>query len=410
MVRSMADLHATAEEHFGVFPPRASIPPEAHAFVQFTSGSTKAPKGILVTYRNLFSNATGIVRRLGGRTGDTWISWLPLYHDMGLVGMFLTTMINGLGLVMMSPQAFARRPLQFLAIAEQYRCTVCSMPNFSYEWILKRMSTQREVKFSLEHFRWMGVGAEPINPATMLEFERVMSAHGLGKGVLSPCYGLAEATLAVTAALPGEGYRLSERDSEQKVSCGRILDGVEIDLSGGSVRIRGECVARSALVEGREVSLLDDDGYYDTRDLAYFDGELLVVLGRADEMFIINGENYFPYDVESAARDVDGVLKRRAICFQTPASGADPARLVLLYETLATDERTAATVEEEIRAAVLRHTGLNPDVVMGVPARTIPVTPSGKLQRLRARQLFVEGEYERLSAQLRQMVPQDQAA
>jgi fatty-acyl-CoA synthase len=410
LVRPLPELYAGADEHFGVFPPRASIPSDAHAFVQFTSGSTKAPKGILVTYRNLFANVAAIVNRLDAREGDTWISWLPLYHDMGLVGKFLSTMINGLGLVLMSPQAFSRRPLQFLAVAEQFRCTVCSMPNFSYEWIIKRMGSAREHTFSLRHFRWMGVGAEPINPATMIEFERAMAPYGLGDGVLAPCYGLAEATLAATLASPGERYALSEYEGEQKITCGRAVEGMEIDVSGGSVRLRGESIARNALVDGIETSLLDADGFYDTRDLAYFDGDRLVVLGRADEMFIVNGENYFPYDLESAARDVDGVLKRRAICFQTAATVQGPAQLVLLYESLPMGEDEAETVEATIRAEILRHTGLNVDVVMGVPARSIPVTPSGKLQRLRARQLFLEGVYAQAAVGLRHAVVENRAA
>jgi fatty-acyl-CoA synthase len=406
-VRPLQDLYAAAE-HFAEFPLRASIAPVAHAFVQFTSGSTKAPKGILVTYGNLFANVAAIVRRLDARAGDTWISWLPLYHDMGLVGKFLSSMINRLGLVLMSPQAFSRRPLQFLAVAEQYSCTVCSMPNFSYEWIMKRMKSPQSHQLSLRHFRWMGVGAEPIQAATIAEFERVMTPYGLGEGVLAPCYGLAEATLAATLSAPGERYSLSEYEGERKVTCGRAVDGVEIDVSGGSIRLRGDSVACSALVDGRETPLLDADGYYDTRDLGYFDCDRLVVLGRADEMFVINGENYFPYDLENAARDVDGILKNRAICFQTAATDKSPARLVLLYETLPVDEDMATAVEAEIRAGILRHTGLNASVVMGVPARSIPVTPSGKLQRLRARQLFLDGFYEAAAASVRPNALQEQ--
>lgn len=394
-------------------PPRATLTDDDLAFVQFTSGSTRAPKGIQVRYSNLFANVRAIWSAVGVDSArHRWISWLPLYHDMGLVGKFLGPMLTRTSLVLVSPQFFARRPLQFLQMAEQYGCQLCSMPNFGYEWILKRLGGRPQA-LSLAQFAWMGVGAEPVNPRAMAEFATTMAAYGLADGVVSPCYGLAEATLAVTLAPIGEGFALSRRDDETRVTCGRLVEDMEIRLDDGRILIRGPSVARSALIDGVETPLVDAEGFYDTRDLGYFDGDRLVVMGRADEMFIVNGENYFPYDIEGAARDVDGVLKRRAICFQVPASStpvATPARVVLLYECLQTSAEELARIDDEIHAAVLGRTGLRVDVVMAVAARSIPVTPSGKLQRLRARQLFVDGYYRERAGDARAVQAESEVA
>lgn len=393
----LAQLMHDAREYRGEVPLRGALAQNALAFIQFTSGSTRSPKGIQITYGNLFSNVASMWSRMQiDPSKHRWISWLPLYHDMGLVAGLLASFVTQTELILTSPQYFSRRPLQFLALADQYNANYCSMPNFAYEWILKRMQGRSSKAPSLSKFRWMGVGAEPINPVAMAKFESAMKPYGLGEGVLSPCYGLAEATLGVSLSFPGEGFRLHSSNGETRVTCGHLLEGFEMDLRGGRIRIRGDSVAKTALIDGKEVSLADADGYYDTKDLGLLDGDRLVVLGRADEMFVINGENYFPYDIESSARDVKGVLKRRVMCFQAPTGGS-AQNLVLLYELLPADTHLADEIESAIRADVIRHTGLALDVVLGVPPRTLPVTPSGKLQRLRARQLFVDGYYTRLN-------------
>lgn len=387
-------LFAAAERYEGDLPSRAVLTEDDIAFIQYTSGSTKAPKGVLVSYRNLFANSAAMWERVKFEPNHhKCISWLPLYHDMGLVGMLLSSMINQNDLHLISPHNFARRPLQFLAIAEQCGAQYCCMPNFAYEWILKRVESSRNLKLSMAHFRWLGVGAEPINPRTMSQFIDTMKPFGLHDGVVSPCYGMAEATLAVTIAAPGEEFELSQRNGNAWVTCGRPLAGVELDVAGDRIRIRGTSVAKSALINGQAMPLADPDGYYDTGDCGYFENGRLVVLGRTDEMFVINGENYFPYDIEAASRVVEGVLKRRTICFHVPASPTRAGLSVLLYERLANLIAQEEEIEAEIRSQVLSHTGLNLDLVQGVPPRSIPVTPSGKLQRLRARQLFQDGFY-----------------
>lgn len=383
------------------FPERVSPTAADLAFVQFTSGSTKAPKGILVTYGNLFANVHDIWSRLrNDPETERFITWLPLYHDMGLVGKFLGCLLTQTELVMMSPQAFAKRPLNFLSMIGEYRTSVCSMPNFALEWILRRLSASADHDYSLGSMKWIGVGAEPVNPATLERFERTLRAHGLREGVLSPCYGLAEATLGVSISPPGEGYDLYAHDGRRYPTVGRLLTGMEVRVSPqaghtafGRILIRGESVARQALVGEEVVDLLDQDGYYDTKDIGGFAGSHLVVLGRADEMFIVNGENYFPYDIESVVRTVAGVLRNRVVCFYVASGAHRTGEIVILYESrplsLAEEDKLNSEIERQVRG----HMGLPAVTVRGVPPKTIPVTPSGKIQRLRARQLYLDGFY-----------------
>ena len=383
------------------FPERVSPAEQDVAFVQFTSGSTKAPKGILVTYGNLFANVYDIWSRLQtDPDAERFISWLPLYHDMGLVGKFLGCLLTQTELVLMSPQAFAKRPLNFLSMIGEYRASVCSMPNFALEWILRRMSASVDQNYSLESMKWIGVGAEPVNPATLERFELTLRAHGLREGTLSPCYGLAEATLGVSISPPGEGYDLFEHDGRHYPTVGRLLTGMEVRVSPqeghpafGRILIRGESVARRALIGEEVVNLLDQDGYYDTKDIGGFAGSHLVVLGRADEMFIVNGENYFPSDIESVVRTVASVLRNRVVCFCVASGSRRAGEIVILYESrplsLAEEDKLNSEIERQVRG----HMGLPAVTIQGVPPKTIPVTPSGKIQRLRARQLYQEGFY-----------------
>jgi acyl-CoA synthetase (AMP-forming)/AMP-acid ligase II len=296
--------------------------------------------------------------------------------------------------VLLSPNAFARRPIQFLALAAAHRVQYCSMPNFGYEWILKRLSGKQRPDLDLSHLKALGVGAEPVNTRAMQSFATALKRYGLRANVLSPCYGLAESTLAVTLPRPGEGYALSSYGGESYVTCGRLLDGMEIKLgAGGRILIRGESVARTALIDGVVTTIVDDQGYYDTKDIGHWHEDALVVRGRADEMFIVNGENYFPYDIENAVRGVKDVRKNRAVCFQCPPADGQPARIVVLYESLPQTAAQEARMAESISRAVLACTGLPVQEIVPVAPRSIPVTPSGKLQRLRARQLYLDGFY-----------------
>ena len=367
---------------------RATVTLDDIAFVQYTSGSTRAPKGIRVTWGNLFANVEALRQRLAIEAGsDTLISWLPLYHDMGLIGKFLCAAISTCDLVLMPPHVFVRRPLLLLKLIREHGASMCSMPNFAYELLLKRLAGQADVP-SVASIRWFGVGAEPVRAATMTAFEAAMLPHGLRSGTLSPCYGLAEATLAVTVAPPGDPLRIVAMAGGRHVTCGSTLDGFEtrIDATSGTIRIKGPSVARTALIDGAVRSLVDEEGFYDTRDLGRFVDGRLVVLGRSDDLFVINGENRFPYDIEALVREQIGDGTRCACVSVAREPGVQD--LVVLFERRPQQADEDEARCEAIRRVVLGRAGLRLDAVVPLPPKSLTRTPSGKLQRAQARELY----------------------
>ena len=389
-------LREEAMDTLGLAPEPVELASQDLAFVQYTSGSTSAPKGIRITYGNLLHNIQGMSRRLQLNAHvDTFISWLPLYHDMGLIGKLLQSMLTQTNLVLVSPHAFVKHPLRFLSLIEAHQGSICSMPNFAYELLLKRAQPDVPIP-NLRSMRWFGVGAEPVRINTTTAFSQRFEQHGLRPGVVSPCYGLAEATLAVSIDNPLQGYQTVQLGDARHATCGRPLDGfdVRIDPDSRALLIRGESVASTALVNGEIVSLLDGDGYYNTKDVARLEEGRLVILGRVDEMFVVNGENRFPYDIEAAVRSVCGETTRAA-CFQLPRdAGRGKAEVIVVYERKAEQASMDDDIQEAIHGAVLSHTGLRIDQVVAVDFKTLPVTPSGKIQRIQARQHYLLGHYQ----------------
>lgn len=372
----------------------------APAFVQFTSGSTNHPKGILVTHSNVFANIYSVWNRLAvDPQQHSAISWLPLYHDMGLVGKFLTSLYTQTNLVLMSPQHFAKHPLKFLELITRFQPKICSMPNFALEWIMRRLKVAKNPHYDLSSVTWFGIGGEPIDPDIVRSIHDALSKFGLTREAISPSYGLAEATLAVTLSHPEMPYNITRHQGREVMHVGSLVQDMEVKIDAipgeaGRILVRGPSIAREALIDGKRTSILDDQGFYDTKDIGYFQSGELVVLGRADEAFIRNGENRFPYDIEAVVRKIDGVLRNRVVCFGVPKTDSHGVEIVILVESkpLTKDEHT--TLAAKVEAQVVRYHGLRVDRVLAVPPKFIPVTPSGKLQRQRARMLYREGLYE----------------
>lgn len=379
--------------------------PDDDAFIQYTSGSTGQPKGTVISVRNLFTNVCAITEALQVRPeSDTFVSWLPFYHDMGLVGMLLTCTLSTTSLVLVSPQTFATRPRRFLKLLQDVQATHCVMPNFALEWILRSLERPGQGEARLDSIRWFGVGSEPIGPETLRRFQREMAKHGLAATALSPCYGLAEATLAVSCSSPESPFQISHHLGQEVPCVGRIVRGFDVAIEptegeghAGMIKIRGDSVSRYAYVGNTKIDRLDSDGFYATGDIGFFHGEELVILGRADEMFIINGVNYFPYDIEMLVRELPGIARRRVACFGVRAdhlSPSSPYQLVVLYETNQLSRETMLRNEETIRAATLGKVGVQIDSAIPVRNGTIPVTTSGKIQRRKAKALYLAGAFE----------------
>ncbi|WP_045857691.1 AMP-binding protein [Teredinibacter purpureus] len=369
---------------------------EDDAFIQYTSGSTSAPKGIIISYRNVTDNISAITERIGVTSErDTYISWLPTYHDYGLVANFLMCLFNQIPMVMVTPFYFVKRPLRFMEFVQRFQATCVCMPNFALEVILRAVAIKKPKveDLNISSLRWWSVAAEPIAPETITALRNVLGRYGLGEGVINPSYGLAEATVGVSGNAAG-GEILIVGGEKRFVANGPLLRGFDYELrdvqpdGSGRLHLRGDSVAKWAYVDGERVALLDEKGFCDTRDIAVFKDDELIIFGRGDEMFSRRGENIFPYDIECFVRNYAPLQVRRAACFNLVDPVNNSEKLVVLYESRIKKEAFHTTIKPELFAQIQADTGVKVDEILWVPAHTIPVTTSGKIQRTKAASLY----------------------
>ncbi|WP_096087419.1 AMP-binding protein [Agaribacterium haliotis] len=372
---------------------------DEEAFIQYTSGSTSAPKGIVISYRNVFHNVDEIFRRIHpDPERDSYISWLPTYHDYGLIANFMLCLMKQVSLVLVSPFYFVKRPLKFLKFVEDFQASYLCMPNFALEMINRSLSLKAPApeNLNLSSLKWWSVAAEPISIDAITTLEKNLACYGLRSGVFNPSYGLAEATVGVSGKGPDGGISIYG-DKHKYVCNGPFLDGFDYEIrdpdkdGAGRLHIRSDSVARWVYVNGDKQSLVDERGFVDTRDIALMhDGEL-VVFGRGDEMFCRNGENVFPYDVESYVRKQQALQVRRVACFNLD-DGAQ-GRLVLLVESRIKDKNVFLDLAESLNQKIFSEIGIAVDDLVLVKAHSIPVTTSGKIQRSKAAELYRLGEF-----------------
>jgi len=393
---------------------------EAPALLQFTSGSTSQPKGVVLTHANIAAN----VEAIGGPTGlefgpdDVGVSWLPLFHDMGLIGQALCTVYFGSRTVFLSPMAFLKRPVEWLRTITRHRGTVSFAPNFAYAMCIRRVKDAELDGLDLSSWRVAGCGAEPIQAATLEAFAAKFASVGFRASSLLPAYGLAEHTLAVSLAPRGRGLRVdtvhasglaaSRRalpcspdapDASRLVACGGPFPGHALRVVDDRGQLAGERVVGEILVSGPSVmwgylsgraatAEVVRDGWLATGDLGYVaDGELYVC-GRRKETIIVGGRNYFPQDLESVVDGVPGVRSGGVAAFAATAPG-HPDRAVVVVETHGAVPADA--VQAEVRRRVLQATGLAVDEIVLAPKGTIARTTSGKLRRAELRERYAAG-------------------
>ena len=388
------------------------------AFVQFTSGSTSAPKGVALSHRNLCANIDAINGPAGLATTseDSGVSWLPLYHDMGLVGMALGPLYSARPVVLLTPQAFIKRPAEWLKAMSRYRATVSFAPNFGYDLAVRRIRDGDLEGLDLSRWRIAGCGAEPIHAPTLAAFAERFKGVGFRATSFLPCYGLAEHVLAATLPSRGRMLRIepssaslaeargqfvrAAADVPSIVGCGRALPGHDVRIireDGGEAREReiGEItLAGPSVMLGYyrdEASTAEAirDGRLHTGDLGYLSGGELFVCGRAKDIIIVNGRKYHPQDLEWAVDDLDGVRRGRVAAFGTSEQGRGD-RVVMVVET--TGARSPETLVETIRRRISEAFGLYVDEVVSVPSGTIGRTTSGKVQRAATKALYERGE------------------
>jgi len=392
------------------------------AYLQYSSGSTRFPHGVAVTHRGLLENlrAHGIGLEL--RDSDRCVSWLPWYHDMGLVGCLLSPIANQLSVDYLKTEDFARRPLAWLDLVTRNPGTTLSYsPTFGYDICARRTSSQTraEDRFDLSRWRIAGNGADMIRPDVMQAFVDAFAGAGFDAAAFCPSYGLAEATLAVSLMPPGEGIRMElveesdlagaghgpgHRPKRYRavVNCGKPVHGMEVEVRGadeaplpdrsiGRIFVRGGAVMVGYFRDEESTrACLGDDGWLDTGDMGYLSGGYIFIVGRAKDMIIINGRNYWPQDIEWAVEQLPGFKSGDIAAFAITGPSGEETPAVLVHCRVS-DPEERGRLRDDIRARVHAITGIAP-VVELVPPRTLPRTSSGKLSRTKARSLYLSGE------------------
>ncbi|MGC4893431.1 AMP-binding protein [Micromonospora sp. DT31] len=379
------------------------------ALLQYTSGSTRIPRGVPVTHGHLVANIEAIKVAIDHDAGhpDPMFSWLPLYHDMGLIAFLAMPMSCGCPLVLQPPTAFAQRPGSWLDALSRYRVTMSGGPNFAYA-LMTRLLRAGGGDLDLSGVRCLVSGGEPIDAAMMVRFAAAAAPFGLDPSVLTPAYGLAEATLAATVSPVRRGVLVDLVDQTVLETAGRaepgnrplvrvgrpvrdtavrVVDQATGDLVAerivGQVQVRGPSVVGHYWGETRPPA----GSWLPTGDLGYLTGGELVICGREKDVLFAAGRNVFPQDIEVVAAEVAGVRPGGAVAFGLPDPRGD--RLVVAIEARAGD---ADRLRREVAAAVLDEVGLAPTHVAVVPYGGLPKTSSGKLRRAEARRRYVAGD------------------
>ena len=400
------------------------------AFIQFSSGSTGDPKGVVLTHHNVTTNVRAIIAGMGIYPTDKSLSWMPLTHDMGIIGLHLAPLTVGGPQHLMPTELFVRRPLLWLKTISDKRITITASPNFGIKHLLKRFKPERETGLDLASLRMIVNGAEPISAELCNQFAEVMRPFGYSAGAMMPVYGLAEASLAVTFSerekgisslhLPRQAVAVGESvtpllqattDTIEMVRVGtpvndialRIADATGSALEDGKVGhilIRGDSVTRGYYrADSLNQQLFKGDGWLDTGDLGFIDtdrGEL-VITGREKELIIVHGQNFHPQDLEQLCEAIKGCeLGKTAICgLRDRDSETDELVFFVWFKSSAEAFLPIATA---IRALLSEQTGL--DLRHVVPVRTIPKTTSGKVQRHLLAEQYLAGEYDAATAEL----------
>ncbi|PBD01096.1 acyl-CoA synthetase (AMP-forming)/AMP-acid ligase II [Streptomyces sp. Ag82_O1-15] len=394
------------------------------AFLQYTSGSTSAPRGVMVTHGNLLDNQRAITERMG-HTPDTlaeyehelFVSWLPVYHDMGLIGPVLNTVHLGATATLFSPLHFLQRPARWLTALSHYRPHTSGGPNFAYELCLKHATPELLDGLDLSRWKVAFNGAEPVRAATLRRFTETFAPAGFRREALYPCYGLAEATLIVTggsvdtpptlAAAPGSGPHVGAADAAA-VGSGRPIPGTTVVIADperreelpegevGEIWVSGAGVAkgywRNALAtrETFRATLKDrPDRFLRTGDLGFLrEGELFVT-GRLKDLMVIDGRNHYPQDLELSAEMSHGALRPGCTAAFSVDGGVEGEQPVIVAETAPDAAADSERITEVIRSAIGEAHGLAVRDVVLVHPGTIPKTSSGKIQRHASRAAYL---------------------
>ncbi|WP_033921533.1 fatty acyl-AMP ligase [Sphingomonas sp. 37zxx] len=390
------------------------------AYLQYSSGSTRFPHGVIITHRALLNNLAAHSHGMKLIDGDRCVSWLPWYHDMGLVGCLLSPVANQVSADYLKTEDFARRPLAWLDLISRNPGTTLSYsPTFGYDICARRMSSQTKAseRFDLLRWRVAGNGADMIRPDVMQKFVDAFADAGFAASAFLPSYGLAESTLAVSIMPPGEGIVVELVEETQLsgmsvdggrpqrfraiVNCGKPVRDMAVEIREedgaplpekaiGKVWCKGPSLMAGYFRDDAATDACMVDGWLDTGDMGYLSDGYVYIVGRAKDMIIINGRNHWPQDIEWAVEQLPGFKAGDIAAFAITTPGGEETPAVLV-QCRTSDDAERSRLRDDIRERVRSVTGMH-CVVELVPPRTLPRTSSGKLSRAKARNLYLAGE------------------
>jgi len=398
--------------------------PESVALIQYTSGSTGDPKGVVLSHANLLAN----IRAMGGvmeaSSADVFVSWLPLYHDMGLIGAWLGCLHFAAPLYAMSPLSFLVRPASWLWTIHRYRATFSASPNFGFELCLSKIDDDSLKGLDLSSLRMVANGAEPVSPQTVRRFIERFSRYGFAQTAMAPVYGLAESSVGLAFpplgrppiidrvnrdALSRRGEASPARPNDTRpveiVASGQPLHGHEIRIVDevgrelgerweGRLEFRGPSTTRGYFRNEAKTRELFHNGWLDSADRAYMAGGDVFITGRIKDIIIRAGRHLYPQEIEEVVAEIPGIRKGGVAVFGVTDRASGTERVVILAETRENNPAVRATLQARAHEITTEVAGTPPDEVVLVPPRTVPKTSSGKIRRSAAKELYASGHVE----------------
>jgi len=404
--------------------PLCPLEPQELAYIQYTSGSTRSPRGVEVTQSAVMTNLSGIIQHgLQVRPGDRCVSWLPFYHDMGLVGFVLGPIASQLSVDYLSTRDFAMRPRQWLNLMTTSRATISFSPSFGYELCVRRLGEDSNERYDLSSWRIAGVGAETIRADSLSRFSQTLNTSGFKPEAFLACYGMAECSLAISFAPLNKGLEVDRVDGDRLsnnrqaipfvpsftdddqarcskfVNCGAPLPGYEVQIrnvngdvveerESGTIFVRGASIM-SGYFEDETLTreVLSADGWLNTGDIGYWIEHSLVIIGRSKDMIIINGRNIWPQDLEFLAEQQPEVRPGDSSAFSVSSPDGNEIA-ILIVQCRETDLQKREDLINRLRSLVHKELAI-PCYIELIPPRTLPRTSSGKLSRSRAKADFL---------------------
>lgn len=400
--------------------------PGDQCYIQFSSGSTRHPHGVQITQSALMANLAGMVGPAGLDVvpGDRAVSWLPVYHDMGLIGFVMAPLSSQLSIDYLTPRDFARRPMQWLNLISRNRGTISYSPSFGYDLATRRGALQVPDDLDLSSWRHAGIGGDMVRPDVLERFAQAFESKGFKRSIFIPSYGMAEVCLAITFSPHGTGVRTDAIDRTELaeneravpaadpadtqrarsfVLCGKVLPGHQLEVRDASGKALDERSVGRIFVKGPSImpgyfndpeasrAVLTADGWLDTGDLGYLLNEEIVVTGRAKDLIIINGRNVWPQDIEWSVEAKKIVKPGDAAAFSVDTGEGERVIVAVLARVSGDEARAALT--RDVAGAVREAVAVDCDVVLVPPTLGLPMTSSGKLSRARTKANFLAGLY-----------------